>query len=47
MFPKKKFSPMNTKLRWKAHVKKKGEELDLRYKNNVLVNRKELLAVPP
>jgi hypothetical protein len=36
----------NAKLRWKAHVKKKREELDLRYKKNVLADRKELLTVP-
>jgi len=34
------------KLRWKAHVKKKREELGLRYKKNALAVRKELLAVP-
>jgi hypothetical protein len=36
---------LDVKLRWKALVKEKREELDLRYKN-VLVNRKELLTVP-
>jgi hypothetical protein len=28
---------LDAKLRWKAHVRKKREELDLRYKKNVLV----------
>jgi predicted GIY-YIG superfamily endonuclease len=37
---------LDTKLRWKAHVKKKREELGLRYKKNALAVRKELLAVP-
>jgi hypothetical protein len=36
---------LDVKLRWKAHVKKKREELDLD-KKNVLASRKELLTVP-
>jgi hypothetical protein len=40
---------LDAKLRWKAHLKKKQEELKLRYKKkkNVLADRKELLTVPP
>jgi len=37
---------LDAKLRWKAHVEKKREELKLRYKKKVLVDRKELLTVP-
>ena len=37
---------LDAKLQWKAHVKKKKEELELRYKKNVLADRKELLTVP-
>jgi len=37
---------LDAQLRWKAHVKKKRERLDLRYKK-VLVRRKELPVVPP
>jgi len=36
---------LDAKLRWKAHVRKKQDELDLR-KKNVLADRKELLTVP-
>jgi hypothetical protein len=36
---------LDAKLRWKAHIKKKREELDLSTKN-VLAGRKELLTVP-
>jgi hypothetical protein len=37
---------LDAKLRWKAHIKKKREELGLRYKKNVLADRKGLLTVP-
>jgi hypothetical protein len=37
---------LDTKLRRKAHVKKKREELGLRYKKNAPAVRKQLLAVP-
>jgi hypothetical protein len=37
---------VDAKFRWKVHVKKKREELELRYKKNVLADRKELLTVP-
>jgi predicted GIY-YIG superfamily endonuclease len=36
---------LDAKLRWKAHVKKKREELGLRFKKKVLADRKELLTV--
>jgi hypothetical protein len=36
---------LDAMLRWKAHVKKKTEELEIRYKN-VFADRKELLTVP-
>jgi uncharacterized membrane protein (UPF0127 family) len=37
---------LGAKLRRKAHVKKKQEELGLRYKKKVLADRKELLTIP-
>jgi hypothetical protein len=37
---------LDAKFCWKAHVKKKREELDVRYKKTVLADRKELLTVP-